>query len=143
MDLERNNQLFRQRSVACGKLTRIQNYISGEHKLNKNQENLTKLPDIFARYDTAQSEMEVSDFEEHSSDREKFETKCYDFEASFIELLHPIVGTTLSRNNSPNSSRYSNGSPRSSHISRLGLPVINLPSYSGDACQWLRFPRHF
>jgi hypothetical protein len=39
--------------VARGILTRIQNYISGEHKLNEIQVRFTKLPDIFGRYDTA------------------------------------------------------------------------------------------
>ena len=50
-----------------------------------------KLSAIFNRYDTAQSELELSDDTNHSDDRELFETQYYQFEAKFSELLHPVV----------------------------------------------------
>ena len=43
-------------------LTRIQHFIeAGEHKINEIQVRFNKLSDIFNRYDTAQSELELSD----------------------------------------------------------------------------------
>ena len=56
-----------------------------------------KLPDIFNRYATAQSELELSDDKDHSGDGELFENQYYQVEAKFNELLHPVVDPPLSR----------------------------------------------
>jgi hypothetical protein len=50
-------------------LTCIQNYIEpGDQKINELQVRFNKLPNIFNRYDTAQSELELSDNTDHSGD---------------------------------------------------------------------------
>ena len=55
-------------------LSRIQNFIeAGDQKINDIQERCNKLPDIFNRYDIAQSELELSDDTDHTGDRELFE----------------------------------------------------------------------
>jgi hypothetical protein len=79
MDSSRRQQLIKQRAVARGMLSRIQNFIEvGEHKVNEIQVRLNKLPDIFNRYDISQSELEVSDGDtDHSGDRELFENQYY------------------------------------------------------------------
>jgi hypothetical protein len=70
MDAARLQQLKNQRAVARGMLTRIQHYIeAGEHKINEIQVRFDKLSDIFNRYDTAQSELELVDDTDHSGDR--------------------------------------------------------------------------
>jgi len=99
------------------------------------------LPDIFNRYDTAQSELELSDDTDHSSDREKFENQYYQVEAKFSELLHPVVGKALSTHISPSSlSGHNNQSPRS-HVSstHIRLLVIALPTFESEACSWLHY----
>jgi len=64
--------------VARGMLTRIQHFIeAGKHKINEIQIRFDKLSDIFNRYDTAQSELELSDDTDRSGDRELFEKQYY------------------------------------------------------------------
>ena len=84
MDAARRQQLIKQRAVARGMLSRIQNFIEvGDHKINEIQVRLNKLSDIFNRYDTAQSELELSDDTNHSDDQELFETQYYQVKANF------------------------------------------------------------
>jgi len=62
MDSTRITQLIKQRAVARGMLSRIQNFIEVvDHKINEIQMRFNKLRDIFNRYDTVQSELEMSD----------------------------------------------------------------------------------
>jgi hypothetical protein len=76
MDAARSQQLIKQRAVARGMLLRIQNFVEvGDHKINEIQVRFNKLLDIFNIYDTAQSELELSEDTDHSDDRELFETK--------------------------------------------------------------------
>ena len=134
----RRTQLIKQRAVARGMLSRIQNFIEvGVNKINEIQVRFNKFPDIYNRYDTAQSELELSDDTDHSGDRELFQTQYYQVEAKFSELLHPVIEQPLSRRSSPRSSLsgHSNQSPQS-HVSstHIKLPVIALPTFEGDAC---------
>ena len=115
-------------------LTRIQSFIeTGEVKINDIQVRFNKLPDIFNRYDTAQSELELSDDTDHTSDREDFENQYYQLEAKFNELLHPVVEPPRSRHSSQRSSLSgnSNNTPRS-HGSSAQL------DYQPLHCQHLR-----
>jgi hypothetical protein len=74
MDSTRRQQLVRQRTVAKGMLTRIQNFIeAGDLKLNEIQVRCDELPSIFNRYDTAQSVLALSDDTDHFGDKELFE----------------------------------------------------------------------
>ena len=76
MDSIRRTQLIKQRSVARGILSRIQNFIeAGDQKINDIQVRCNKLPDIFNRYDIAQSELELSDDIDHTGDRELLENQ--------------------------------------------------------------------
>jgi len=68
-------------------LSRMQDFIEvGDHKINEIQVMFNKLPDIFKRYDTAQSELELSDDTDHSGDRELFETQYYQVEANSVSF---------------------------------------------------------
>jgi len=101
-----------------------------------------KLPDIFCRYDTAESELELSDDVDQSGDREQFENRYYQVEAKFSELLHPVVDPPRSSHSSSQSSSSGlrNVSPMSDASSaHIKLPVISLPTYDGDTCHWLQF----
>jgi len=123
-------------------LTRIQSFLeAGEQKINDIQVWFNKLPDIFNRYDTAQSELELSDDTDHTSDREDFENQYYQFESRFIELLHPVVEPPRFRHNSPRSSLSgnSNNTPRSYCSAHIRLPNIALPTFEGNTCSWLHF----
>ena len=65
----------------------MQDFIEvGDHKINEIQVMFNKLPDIFKRYDTAQSELELSDDTDHSGDRELFETQYYQVEANSVSF---------------------------------------------------------
>jgi hypothetical protein len=143
MDSTRRQQLINQGAVARGMLSRIQTSIeAGDQKLNEIQARLNKLPDIFNRYDMAQSELELSDDADHSGDRELFENQYYQAEPKACELLHPVVELLQPRHNSSrcSSSERRITSPRSHGSSaHIKLPVISLPTYDGNACNWLQF----
>jgi hypothetical protein len=121
-------------------LTRIQHFNeAGEHKIHEIQVRFDKLSDIFSRYDTAQSELELSDTD-HSGDRELFENQYYHVEARFHEFLHPVVEPPLSRDSStPSSLSGHNNSPQSLGSPNIKLPTITLPILDGETCNWLQF----
>jgi len=66
MDTTRRTQLIRQRAVAKSALTRMQTfYETGDRKLNDIQVRLDELPNIYNKFETAQSELELSDGTDH------------------------------------------------------------------------------
>jgi len=143
MDAIQHQQLIKQRSVARGVLSHIQNFIEvGDQKINEIQVRFNKLPDIFNRYDTAQSEVELPDDTDHTGERELFENQYYQVEAKLCELLHPLIDPPWSRCSSPRSSLsgHSNNSPKS-HMSstHIKLPTIALPTFEADTCSWLHY----
>jgi len=142
MDITRRTQLIKQRSVARGMLSRIQNFIeAGNQKINDFQVRCNKLLDIFNRYDIAQSELELSDNRDHTGDRELFENQYFQVEAKLNELLHPVMDSP-SRRSSPRSSLsgHSNHTPRSHKSStHIKLATIALPNFESDTCSWLYF----
>jgi len=143
MDPTRRQQLIRQCAVAKASLTRMQTFIeTGDRKLNDIQVRFDKLPNIFNKFEGAQSELKLSDDADYSVDRQQFEDQYFEVKAKFNELLHPMVDPPRSRHSSPHSSLsgHSNTSPRSHASSaHIKLPVISLPTYDGDTCHWLQF----
>jgi len=142
MDITRRTQLIKQRCVARGMLSRIQNFNKeGDKKINVIQVRCNKLSDIFNRYDIAQSELELSGDTDHTGDRELFEKHYYQFEAKFSEHLHPVMDPP-SRRSSPRSSLsgHSNHTARSHTSStHIKLPTIALPNFEGDTYSWLHY----
>jgi hypothetical protein len=137
-------QLIKQRAVARGMLSRIQNFIeAGDQKLNDIQVSSNKLPDIFNRYMTLlKVRLELSDDIDHSGNRELFENQYNQVEAKLIELLRPVVELPQSRHSSlrSSSSERRNNSPRSNGSSvDIKLPVISLPTHDGETCSWPQY----
>jgi len=96
-------------------LSRIQNFIlAGDQKLNDIHVKCNKLPDIFIKYDIAQSQLELSVDTDHTGDRELFEYQYYQVKVKFSEILRPVMYPP-SRRSSPSSSLsgHSIHSPRS------------------------------
>ena len=74
MDTTRRTQIIRQRAVAKASLTRTQTFIeTGDRKLYEFQVTFDELPNIFNKFEGAQSELELSDDTDHSVDRQQFE----------------------------------------------------------------------
>jgi hypothetical protein len=143
MDPTHRALLIRQRSVVKASLTRRQTLIeSGDRRVNEIQVTSDDLQGVFNRYDTAQNELEISDDTDHFGDWGLLENQYSDFKAKFNELLHPVVDPPLSRHSSPRNSLsgHTNNSPHwhasSTHIK---LPVIELPTFDCNACNWLHF----
>ena len=139
----RRNQLIRQRVVTKPSLTCMQTFIeTGDHKVNNIQVRFDELRNIFNKFETAQSELELPDDTDHLVDRQQFEDQYFEVKARFKELLHPVVDPPLSGHSSPCSSLsgHSNNSPQSHASStHIKLPVIALPTFEGDTCDWLHF----
>jgi len=73
MDVTRRAQLFRLRAVAKSSITRMQTFIeTGDRKLNDNQIRFDELPNIYKKFETAESELELSDDTDYSVDRQLF-----------------------------------------------------------------------
>ena len=136
-------QLIGQCAVAKASLTRMQTFIeTGDRKLNEIEVRFEGLPNIFNKFETAQSELELSDDTDHSVDGQHFEDQCFEVKAKFNELLHPVVNPHSSNQSSPHTSLlgHSNHSPRShSSNTHIKLPTIALPTFEGDTCSWLHF----
>jgi hypothetical protein len=62
-------------------------------------------------------------------------------EAKFNELLHPVVSTPRSGSNSENGNQHTWSTVSSNSHTRL--PVISLPIFSGNTCDWPHSRRHF
>jgi hypothetical protein len=141
MDSARRIQLIKQRVIARALLTRMQTFIeTGYRKLNDIQVRFEELPNIFYKFEGAQSELELLDDADHSGEREVFENQYFEVQAKFNELLHPVVNQSRSSNSSrSSSSERRNTSPRS-HGSNAHnkLPVISLPTFDGNTCGWLQ-----
>jgi hypothetical protein len=131
MDTTRRTQLIRQRAVAKSSITRMQTFIeTGDRKLNDIQVRLDELPNIYNKFETAQSELELSDDTDHSVDRQQFEDQYFEVKAKFNELLHPVMDPPSKISSLRSSgSGNSNHTPRS-HISctHIKLPTIALPT---------------
>ena len=147
MDSHQRSRLIRQRAVAKAALTRMQNYIDAdERKLHELQVRYDDLANIFNKFEFAQNELELSDEDDHSEDREVFEHQYYQVRARFMELLQPIAVSHLpSLPESPNngSERGSNAGSTHSSNNHIKLPTIQIPTYHGDHCQWLNFKDTF
>jgi hypothetical protein len=69
MELTQRQQLIRQRAVGKPSLTRMQTLIeTGDRKLNDIQIRFEELLNIFNKFDSAQSELEPSDYVDHSGE---------------------------------------------------------------------------
>jgi len=142
MDATRRAQLIRLHAVAKSSITKMQTFIeTGDRKLNDIQVRLDELPNLYIRFETAQSELELSDDTVYLVDRQEFEDQYFEVKAKFNEILHPVMDPP-SRHSSPRSS----GSGKSNHTLRshtssthIKLPTTALPTFEGDTCSWLHF----
>jgi len=143
MDSSRRQQLVLQRAVAKSCFTHMQTFIeTGDGKLNDIQVRFEELPNIFNKFEAAQSELEQSDDIDHSVYRQQFEEQYFEVKANFNELLHPVVDPPLSRHSSPGSSVSGNNnhSPQSPATGiNIKLPLITLPTFEGETCSWLHY----
>jgi len=110
---------------------------TGERKLNELQVRYDELPKIYNKFETAQSELELSDDNDFSEERQQFEDHFFPVQARFNELLQPVVQQLPSRHNSPTHSV--SGNINNSLRSPIKLPTIALPTFDGDTCSWLQY----
>jgi len=135
-------QLIKLRAVAKSSIKRMQTFVeTGDRKLIDVQVRFDELPTIYSKFETAQSELELSDDIDYSVNRQQFEAQCFEVKANFIEILHPVMDP-LSRSSTPrcSGSGHSNQTPWSHTSStHIRLPTIALPTFEGDTCSWLHF----
>jgi hypothetical protein len=127
--------------VVKASLSRMQTFIeSGDRKIHEIQVRFDDLPNIFNKYDTVQSELELSDDIDHSEDRQQFELQYYEVKAKFNELLHPVDDFPELKHSSHSSESVHSDHPRRSQSSsNIMLPAISLPSFDGNTCSWMNF----
>jgi len=101
MDSSRRQQLVRQRAVAKSCLTRMQTFIeTGDRKLNDIQVRFEELPNIFNKFEAAQSELELSDDTDHSVENNNLKNNILRLRQSSMNsytpwLIHHFLGTAL------------------------------------------------
>jgi hypothetical protein len=82
MDAHRRQQLIRQSAV--GKASLVQTFIeTGDRKPNDMQVRFEELPNIYNKFEMAQSELELFDDADHSPDRQQFEDQYFAVKAKF------------------------------------------------------------
>jgi hypothetical protein len=141
LDPAQRNKLIKQREVAKGMLSRMQDFInSDDPDINQTQVRFNKLPGIYAKYEASQEELEGCDETDHTDDRAEFESQYFAVEARFHEILHASLNHATSSSSEHESSNACSTQSSNAHIR---LPVIELPTFSGDLCQWLHFKDTF
>ena len=94
-------------------ITRMQTFIeTGYRNLNDIQGKYDELPNIYNMFETAESELELSDDTDYSVDRQQIADQYFEVKAKFNEHLHPVMDQP-SRRSSP----WSSGSGHSNHNS--------------------------
>jgi hypothetical protein len=143
MDTDQRRRLIRQRAVAKPSLTRLQKFVeTGDRKVVERQVRNEELPNIFNKFEIAQTELETTDDGDHSKGREQYEEQYYQVKSRFSELLHP-VNIHSSPDNS--SEQGSSSSTHSTHTgsSQIRLPTIEIPCFDGNVCKWLHYKDTF
>ena len=83
MDSAYRKKLVRQRAAAKSSLTRLQSFIEvSECKQHDLQVRYEELPNIFCKFGTAQNELEITDENDYSLDRELFEQQYFQVKAN-------------------------------------------------------------
>jgi hypothetical protein len=148
MEFMERERLIKKRAVAKGMLSRMLTFLeTGNTDVDEIQVRCNKLPDILAKYEASQEELECNDSIDHTEDRVLFEQQYIQVEIRFRKLLHLAKVPSLpdfSDNISDNASEHSSGASNhagSMHLtnSHIKLPVIELPNFTGDQCKWLHF----
>jgi len=145
MDSAHRKKLVRQRAAAKSSLTRLQNFIEvSECKLQDLQVRYEELPNILCKFETAQNELEITDENDYSLDRESFEQQYFQVKAKFIELSHPADTQGRSADNQGQVDNVEAGNNQLPGVNQarhlqVKLPTIQLPSYDGTITTWLHF----
>ncbi|XP_066152747.1 uncharacterized protein [Euwallacea fornicatus] len=105
----------------------------GAEKIGQIVERLDKLESTFERFETIQSELEL-----HAEDYDDELVERDDFEDRYFELKVRGKGL-VQRFSSVDTSGNSQGPESPSPLDNVKLPVISLPTFSGDFKDWLRF----
>ncbi|XP_066260793.1 uncharacterized protein [Euwallacea similis] len=132
------------RRTCKAQLTMFDRFIESfdlDNELNSNEtdrlvERLNRLDDIFDKFDAAQSELELhaTDYDEELNERDEFERRFCDLKAAGKGLLNKFSKADRSAKCS-----NANESMPPSPLAGVKLPVISLPTFSGDYKDWLGF----
>ena len=64
---------------------------TGDRKLHEIQVRFDELPNIFNKFESAQSELELSDDTDHLGGRQQFEDQYFEVKAKFNKLGVPFI----------------------------------------------------
>ncbi|XP_066156028.1 uncharacterized protein [Euwallacea fornicatus] len=108
----------------------------GAEKIGQIIERLDKLEGTFERFGTIQSELELhaDDYDDELAERDDFENRYFELKAKGKGLLQKF-----SRVDASTAGGTSQGAESPSPLDNIKLPVISLPTFSGDFKDWLGF----
>lgn len=129
--------LKKQRAVIKGSCTRIKTYVESVTAINtavtaQLEERKLKLEQYWLEYNAVQSQIEILE-EAESDDRAAFEDAFYAVSSKMRELINP-PGNTRGVARSPTTV-----SEASDATTRVRLPKLNLPTFSGRYDEWFPF----
>lgn len=149
MEPNRLHKLVKKRGVIKTQMTRMKTFIDefvpSENNIHEITVRLRRFPDIMARYDSVQSELETEDLQsDHDDDRAVFEETAYEVEGQ-MEL---ILRQAEERSGNPGPSSRAPGELQVSGVSHmphgsLRLPLVSLPSFDGKYEEWFPFADSF
>ncbi|XP_077282820.1 uncharacterized protein LOC143908865 [Temnothorax americanus] len=135
--------LRKQRGIIKSSCTRIKTYIDSIDAANitpsvvaQLEERRSRLDNNWSEYNSVQLQLEMTDDAEHN-DRAAFEEAFYNLSAKMRELLNSH--RTTSRHAATPSPSSSMVSESSESATRVRLPEINLPTFSGKYDEWFPF----
>lgn len=145
------NELKRKRSSYKSKLTQFKSYLSllsscekpSPAQLSDLNLRLTKIEEWYGEFDALQIEIEScmdiseSDSEKEFLYREQFETEYFATVGRARELVSRFSSAQPGKDDASTSSAA--GTVLTAGTPTLNLPVIQLPTFSGDFEDWLRF----
>ena len=138
-------ELTHRRGQIKGTVSRIQTFVDN-FKASDNVHLLkTRLPNLrnaFNQFEEVQSKLELILPEtaalEQEVERDDFENKYYQLEATMASLLEKAQSTTSSTSESASDSNKSE-----TRINPVKLPTLDLPIFSGIYLEWISFADRF
>ncbi|XP_018404139.1 PREDICTED: uncharacterized protein LOC108780820 [Cyphomyrmex costatus] len=136
--------LKKKRAILKGSCTRIRTYVESVRVVTpavaaQLHERKLKLDDKWVEYNKIQSHLELLDDNE-SDDRADFEDAFYELSARIKELLD---SSSLASREAAQSTATSHSRESFSDVSRVRLPKLNLPTFSGSYEEWFPFYDNF
>ncbi|XP_066145931.1 uncharacterized protein [Euwallacea fornicatus] len=134
-------ELITRRTVAKGKLTRLQTWLRKDLPVDLGQYTVrqTELSDTYKTYSLIQEELELLDFDKYCGDRDCVEEQYFSLAATLTNAINQFQTENTSQADNPRTENVSSGAISSS----IKLPELRIPTFDGTISNWQGFSELF